>query len=352
MSRCLRDVAAARATSRGIGCASEYCKKRTYRAHWVCSIPPRRHRFRPARAVFRSSPSPSALASGSSSRALRLPFRVWSHHRPGTDVRAPSLGFLPSSRYPQRSPRSRASRARFVPSSTFRTSSTACSSDCLAGLFHPATTSRVRSSGGSPRRKPHGLVARRCPLAVARRVLPPVSRERRPRRARLQGLAPPANPFQSRDGLGRVVLAPLVSFSSACQLPDDLRRRLASEAHSRPSDPLRPPNNHFSTRCSASRSRPPGFECLPSEGSRTMSRCLCDVAAARATSHGMGCASECCERRSIELIGLLDPATASSFPNRPRGVPCVSVAVHLRVRFILSCASPSLQSFEPPPARH
>ena len=36
----------------------------------------------------------------------------------------------------------------------------------FAGLFHPAATSRVRSSGVSPGGKPHGLVARRCPRVV------------------------------------------------------------------------------------------------------------------------------------------------------------------------------------------
>jgi len=37
-----------------------------------------------------------------------------------------------------------------VPSSTFRTSSTACSATSFAGLFHPAATSRVRPTGISP----------------------------------------------------------------------------------------------------------------------------------------------------------------------------------------------------------
>ena len=86
-------------------------------------------------------------------------------------------GRLPWASFPhrdinRRSPRSRASQARFVPSSTFRTSSTACSSAGLAGLFHPAATSRVRSSGSFPREKPHELVARRCPRVVGAKSLP------------------------------------------------------------------------------------------------------------------------------------------------------------------------------------
>jgi hypothetical protein len=47
-------------------------------------------------------------------------------------------------------PFTRPPRARSVPSSTFRTSSTACSSIGLAGLFHPAATSGIRSPGVLP----------------------------------------------------------------------------------------------------------------------------------------------------------------------------------------------------------
>ena len=49
-------------------------------------------------------------------------------------------------------------RSRSVPSSTFRTSSTVSSATGLAGLFHPATTSRVRSPGGFPPTQPYRLV--------------------------------------------------------------------------------------------------------------------------------------------------------------------------------------------------
>jgi hypothetical protein len=96
-----------------------------------------------------------------------------SHHRPG------HAGHLPWASVPLRdvnlrSPRPRASQARSVPSSTFLTSSTAFSSAGLAGLFHPAATSRVRSLGVSPREKSYGLVARPCPLVVCAVSLPSV----------------------------------------------------------------------------------------------------------------------------------------------------------------------------------
>jgi hypothetical protein len=66
-------------------------------------------------------------------------------------------------------------------------------------LFHPATTSRVRSSGVSPGEKPRELVARRCPPVVRARPLlrlpgAPGSC------ARLQGLAPLTSPWQHAMG--------------------------------------------------------------------------------------------------------------------------------------------------------
>jgi hypothetical protein len=65
---------------------------------------------------------------------------------------APSLRFLPSSRpQPAASTTYPGFPARaHVPSSTFRTSSTVCSATSLAGLFHPAATSRVCPSGVCP----------------------------------------------------------------------------------------------------------------------------------------------------------------------------------------------------------
>jgi len=64
------------------------------------------------------------------------------------------------------------------------------------------------------------------------------------------------------------------------------------------------------------------------------------------------CASQCCKRRRIGLSRLPDPAMASPFPGRLRGIPTVSVCralscpAHPVVRF-----APPPESLEPPPAR-
>jgi hypothetical protein len=72
-----------------------------------------------------------------------------------------------------RSPRSRASQARFVPPSAFLTPSTVCSSAGLAGLFHPAAASGIRPSGVFPPSQPYHLISGRCPRVVRPRPLPP-----------------------------------------------------------------------------------------------------------------------------------------------------------------------------------
>jgi hypothetical protein len=54
----------------------------------------------------------------------------------------------------------------YVPPSAFLTLSTAFSSPCLAGLFHPATASEVHSSGAFPDCQPPWLLARPFPLGV------------------------------------------------------------------------------------------------------------------------------------------------------------------------------------------
>jgi len=151
-----------------------------------CPIPPWRRRFRLACAVFLRPPSPVDFSTGSSSRALSVPYRV---SRATTGPSPPGAGHLPWGFLPHRGmisgvhsrgaslslgTASRASQARFVPSPTFLTSSTASSSADVAGLFRPAATSGLRSSGSSPREKPHGLVARRCPHVVHAASLPPV----------------------------------------------------------------------------------------------------------------------------------------------------------------------------------
>jgi len=84
----------------------------------------------------------------SPSKRLRLAAR--SNEIPcGTSIRSVLPGFLPSSRRHRRCPlmRERA-RPRYVPSSGFCNLSTAFSTSCFAGLFHPAATSRVTSVQG------------------------------------------------------------------------------------------------------------------------------------------------------------------------------------------------------------
>jgi hypothetical protein len=134
---------------------------------------------------------------GSSSRALRRLFRVpRAEIRPlpcGTD-RLP-WGFVPHRDVNPQSPPSRAySQARFVPPATFRTSSTVCSSADLAGLFRPAATSGIRSSGVLPPTPPYELFARRDPRAVAQPRLPPVARRRQLDHVRPKGFARCENP--------------------------------------------------------------------------------------------------------------------------------------------------------------
>ena len=125
--------------------------------------------------------------------------------------------------------------ARYVPSSTFRTSSTASSSACLAGLFHPAATSRVRSSGSSPREKPYGLVARRCPPVVCTGPLPSVLSSG----ARVR--CPPPGLFSTRESVannGGLDHRPLATLLSFC-----LPRVLLRAPQERPSSP--PPTTAF-----------------------------------------------------------------------------------------------------------
>jgi len=118
-------------------------------------------------------PSPAPCEAGSSSRERSSPSEFSSPHPPAASrLQAPSLGFVPLRDINRRSPRSRASQARFVPPSGFLTPSTACSSIGLADLFHPAATSGIHPSGGFPPAKPHHLVDGSCPHVVRPRPLP------------------------------------------------------------------------------------------------------------------------------------------------------------------------------------
>jgi hypothetical protein len=114
---------------------------------------------------------------------------------PPRSARAEPLpwGSLPLCGISVASPQSRASQARFVPSSGFLTLSTVSSSPHLAGLFRPATTSGILPSGAFPPPQPCPLVEGRFPPAVCLRLLP-YSRRAPAAQTRLQGLAPRRSP--------------------------------------------------------------------------------------------------------------------------------------------------------------
>ena len=82
----------------------------------------------------------------------RLPWGLLALLR-GITARSPLTGRVPGPAY--------------VPSSAFLALSTVCSSALLTGLFHPATTSEIRSSGVFPDNQPPWLVASACPPVVA-----------------------------------------------------------------------------------------------------------------------------------------------------------------------------------------
>jgi hypothetical protein len=116
---------------------------------------------------------------------MRRLFRVPSPLSPPSTFR-PELRlprFRPSSRHHARAATIReASHAPLCSVLGFRNRSTVCSARPLAGLFHPAATSRVRSVQGllSPRSHPSSSEGA-CPLAVAAPSLtrpPPLSRTR------------------------------------------------------------------------------------------------------------------------------------------------------------------------------
>ena len=172
LSRCRHDVAAVPATSRGIGCASECCKRR--RIELIGLLDPA------SASSFPTSPSrcssrlrlPDTYASGSSSRALFLPFRV---NEP-TPARSSCPGHLPWASIPLRgaswrSPHTRASRARYVPSSTFLTSPTVSSSTNLCGFISPrnhvqGSLFRVFPSRVAARARRPPLPSCRCPTPL------------------------------------------------------------------------------------------------------------------------------------------------------------------------------------------
>lgn len=124
---------------------------------------------------------------------------------------APPMGFSPSSRCHWRRPRlPELPRSGFGPSAAFLTPSTVSSAASSAGLFHPATTSRVRPSGVCPSHGAAPGFPGRCPPAVGR-APPPVARAS-VSRPRLQGLALRASAVSSGNGEIPDRSAPLVGL--------------------------------------------------------------------------------------------------------------------------------------------
>jgi len=168
-----------------------------------CPAPALAGTFLPGLAVSHRTPSPAAFTTGSSSRELCVSSRVLRStaclsslelrrpcdRLPESEKRLPG-GFLPLRDISLRRPLTarRIPAPSYGPSSTFRTSSTVYSATRLAGLFHPAATSRVFLQGFIP---PSGAVRgfpRRCPR-VGWTNPPATLRLRQRTRPRLQGLA-------------------------------------------------------------------------------------------------------------------------------------------------------------------
>jgi hypothetical protein len=197
-ARCRRDVTTPLTISRGVLYASEfYMRQRTGRLGYP--VPPWRHRFRIACAVFLPSPSAAHFRKRLIlSCASQLLQSLSSHCPPGADVRAtfpglPSLIAASTGGVHQ----ARASQARAVPSSTFLTSSTAYSSTDLRGFVSPRSHVQGSTLQGFPLVRSRtssspavALVSLRAPPAPGCPSTPGTH-------ARLQGLAPLTSPSQN-----------------------------------------------------------------------------------------------------------------------------------------------------------
>jgi len=135
----------------------------------------RESRFRPTRRDFHQPPSAACSRKRFDPLVSFAPLQSASRPEP-----APRLSTWdscrgvchPSSRHQSAASVRRGSIPAAFPSSTFLASTTACSAADLAGLFRPAATSRVHSSGVSPPAQPRDLVGDACPLVVGDGPLP------------------------------------------------------------------------------------------------------------------------------------------------------------------------------------
>jgi len=153
----------------------------TYRINWVPSIPPWPPISGEPCVVCPPRPSPAKLLGKrdhplvsfrAPSETIRLSPAVRAVFA-ATHVQRLPWGLFPLRGVSDRSPRPTGfPHPAFGPSSTFLTSSTVCSSVRLAGLFHPATTSRVSLQGFPPTSPERRLVAVASSLAVGTELLP------------------------------------------------------------------------------------------------------------------------------------------------------------------------------------
>jgi hypothetical protein len=179
-------------------------------------------RFRRAPRYLSVRRPPPARASGfilpracrllQSTAACDLPRGPTTSRR--AECEAPPLGFLSLIAAPASGVHQCAGypTPRYVPPSAFRTPSTVCSATCLAGLFHPAATSRVCPPGNCPSRGAvPGFPGPFMPSWRWTRKACGVTRAS-PSRPRLQGFAPRGECGGERN-LFRVPSAPRPSWA-------------------------------------------------------------------------------------------------------------------------------------------
>jgi len=167
-------------------------------AYQVPHFPPRPHHFWWEKRFIPPSAVPCSLAlTGSSSQKLRPSTESF---RPVARleryVRSAFLGVaIPLGDLSFARPYVEHPKPAALPPSAFLTPSAVSSAPSLAGLFHPAATSRVHSSGVFPRTQPIYLVGKSCPLVVGQGSLLAVAHQRRSPWPRPQGFTPCPSPL-------------------------------------------------------------------------------------------------------------------------------------------------------------
>ena len=145
--------------------------------------------FMPALRGALGSPllGPSPVSMRRTSRVLTVRWRLSQLHSPASPLllRVPSLQLPPEAFRPRALPArvsslfaaspkasnfASAPNRLLVPPSGFVSLSTVCSAFGSAGLFHPATTSRVCCPGASPTAQPPSFIRKSFPLAVEART--------------------------------------------------------------------------------------------------------------------------------------------------------------------------------------